>query len=564
MITNGEIHSGTMKTRWFIRFVVIVMACTAVPTLRFKAGLLCAQTQKTADSVALYGVVNDADGRKIMGATVQLKAKTGVTETTTTDGTGAFRFLVPIGGTYTLYAKSEGIGEGASGPLEFTNQTEKQVVLILKSNPSGPQTSADQPAFFDEPQFTVSGVTDTTNLGGHGSNATSRTKAELTTEITKLSESRVIRDSPGSGLDISAQRALREKADAKPENFASNHEAGKALAAAGNDTAALSYLERAARLKPDDFDNSRALASAYDRAGNLRRAREVAQALSKKQEHESSENQADVLRLLGSIEEKSGNPLEAVRHFQQAAELHPSEMNLFDWGAELLLHNAPEPAGDVFARGHQLFPQSARMLIGMGISSYARGSYDQAVERLGEASDLTPDDTTPYLFLGRLRNVDTGRSTVYLAKLQRFAERHPENAWANYYYALALLKQRSGPDDTKNLPLIESLLKNAVRLDPKLALAYLQLGAVYGESSDSAKAISAYQQATAADPALEEAHYRLAQIYKRVGDQTNAQRELQLYNELSKQASAKEEKQRREIQQFVYSVQGRSSAAPPQ
>ncbi len=179
---------------------------------------------------------------------------------------------------------------------------------------------------------------------------------------------------------------------------------------------------------------------------------------------------------------------------------------------------------------------------------------------------LTSFPMTPraYLFLGRLRSVDTGRSTVYLAKLQRFAERHPENAWANYYYALALLKQRSGPDDTKNLPLIESLLKNAVRLDPKLALAYLQLGAVYSEGSNSAEAIAAYQQAATADPALEEAHYRLAQIYKRIGDQTNAQRELQLYNELSKQASAKEEKQRREIQQFVYSVQGRSSAAPQQ
>jgi Flp pilus assembly protein TadD len=443
MITNGEIHSGTMKTRWSIPFAVVVMACIAVLTLRSNAGLLFTQAQRATDSVTLYGVVNDADGRKIMGATVQLKAKTGVTETTTTDGTGAFRFLVALGGTYTLYAKSEGIGEGTLGPLEFTNQTEKQVVLILKSEASGPQISAEQPAFFDEPQFTVSGVTDTTNLGGHGSNATSRTKAELTTEITKLSQSSVIRESTGNGLDISAQRALREEADASPDDFASNHEAGKALAAAGNDTAALSYLERAARLKPDDFDNGRALAIAYDRQGNLKRAREVAQALSKKQEHESSENKADVLHLLGNIEEKSGNPLEAVRHFQHAAELHPSEMNLFDWGAELLLHNAPEPAGDVFARGHQLFPQSARMLIGLGISSYARGSYDQAVERLGEASDLTPDDPTAYLFLGRLRSVDTGRSTVYLAKLQRFAERHPKNAWANYYYALALLKQRS-------------------------------------------------------------------------------------------------------------------------
>ncbi len=133
MITNGEIHSGTMKTRWSKPFAVVVMACIAVLTLRSNAGLLFAQAQKATDSVTLYGVVNDADGRKIMGATVQLKAKTGVTETTTTDGTGAFRFLVPLGGTYTLYAKSEGIGEGTLGPLEFTNQTEKQVVLILKS-----------------------------------------------------------------------------------------------------------------------------------------------------------------------------------------------------------------------------------------------------------------------------------------------------------------------------------------------------------------------------------------------------------------------------------------------
>ena len=94
-----------------------------------------------------------------------------------------------------------------------------------------------------------------------------------------------------------------------------------------------------------------------------------------------------------------------------------------------------------------------------------------------------------------------------------------------------------------------------MRLDPKLALAYLQLGAVYSEGSNGGSHLC-YQQAATADPALEEAHYRLAQIYKRIGDQTNAQRELQLYNELSKQASAKEEKQRREIQQFVYGVGG--------
>jgi tetratricopeptide (TPR) repeat protein len=203
------------------------------------------------------------------------------------------------------------------------------------------------------------------------------------------------------------------------------------------------------------------------------------------------------------------------------------------------------------------------MLIGLGISWYVRGSYDKAVERLGQASDLAPDDPVPHMFLGRLRTVDTGRSEIYAEKLGRFAQRQPDNAWANYYYALSLWKQRTGPDDTKSLPLIESLLERAVRLDPKLAAGYLQIGAIYGERDDLAKAISAYQKAANADPTLEEAHYRLAQAYRRAGDTAKAQAELQLYNQLSKEAAAKEEKQRREIQQFVYSVQGRSTNPPP-
>src|SRR2546430_13519862 len=45
------------------------------------------------------------------------------------------------------------------------------------------------------------------------------------------------------------------------------------------------------------------------------------------------------------------DPLEAVRQYQRAAELDASEPYLFDWGAELLLHHAPEPAIEVFSKG---------------------------------------------------------------------------------------------------------------------------------------------------------------------------------------------------------------------
>ena len=72
---------------------------------------------------------------------------------------------------------------------------------------------------------------------------------------------------------------------------------------------------------------------------------------------------ADLHHLLGDVDEKLGDSLEAVRHYQRAAELDPSEPHLLDWGAELLLHHAPAPAGEVFAKGShygQLAKESAQ------------------------------------------------------------------------------------------------------------------------------------------------------------------------------------------------------------
>src|SRR5580704_12771287 len=45
------------------------------------------------------------------------------------------------------------------------------------------------------------------------------------------------------------------------------------------------------------------------------------------------------------------NPVEAARAYQRAAELDPSESNLFDWGTELLTHRAADQAVEVFSKG---------------------------------------------------------------------------------------------------------------------------------------------------------------------------------------------------------------------
>src|SRR5437773_1301163 len=79
---------------------------------------------------------------------------------------------------------------------------------------------------------------------------------------------------------------------------------------------------------------------------------------------------------------------------------------LFDWGAELLLHHAAQPAMEVVARGSRMFPHSSRVLIALGVAWQAQGASDRALRCLFDASDLNPIDPTPSLFLGKMQNAE--------------------------------------------------------------------------------------------------------------------------------------------------------------
>jgi tetratricopeptide (TPR) repeat protein len=535
------------------------------------------QVQEQADSAILQGSVRDSRGRPVAAATVYLQEKTGTQSLTArTDSEGTYRFSALREGVYTLRAKMTGYGEASFGPCVVGWKDVKRIDLTLESaTGSTPQASssgtseAEKPQFFDEPEFTVAGVTEAMNPGGHGSDTILRTTEALAKETASLSapavkeESASHRASASSSSGAAAEEAWRKAVEREPGNFEANHQLGKLLVDDGKAGEALPYLERASQYDPGDYENAYELALAHAEAGQYERARtDVRTQLAGRDKPE--QQQAELHHLLADIEEKLGDPLEAVREYQRAAELNPSEPNLFDWGADLLMHRAFEPAIEVFTKGNRLFPGSVRMLVGLGVAWNARGSYDRAVQRLCEASDLNPDDPKPYLFMGKMQRAETTQSECLGERLGRFVRLQPENAMANYYYAVSLWHQREGSRSAEELAQVESLLEKAVHVDPKFGAGYLQLGILYSERGDSSKAIAAYQQATEANPGLEEAHYRLAQAYSRTGEKVKAQAELQLYEQLSKQTAEQVERERREIQQFVYTLRDRTSASPPQ
>ena len=546
----------------------LLLACLLAVAACFAPIMTWGQDQGSSNTASLQGSVRDSAGHPMAGAAVYLQTEDGGrARFIKADTAGRYYFLSIRDGIYMLRVEMSGFSPATFGPcsvvagemkaLDLTLESPKKIPSQSSSPPPG-KASSGPPEFFDEPQFTVAGVTDGTNLGGHGSNTIVRTKDALAKDIVSLSVSpdKESRREP-------AETTLRAEVARQPDSFDANHRLGKSLVDDGKASEALVYLERASKLKPGDYPNSYLLAMAYADAGQYQRARANARALLMVQNGDKK-NQADLHHLLGDIEEKAGNPLDAVREYQRAAELNPSESNFFDWGAELLLHRAIEPAIEVFGKGNQLFLHSARMLVGLGVAWYTNGWYDQAAQRLCEASDLNPNDPKAYLFLGKIQAVETTLSDCSSERLARFVKLQPDNALANFYYGVNLWKRRTKPDGAGTLMQAEFHLKRAVELDPKLGVGYLQLGILYFERKDFANAVSSYEKANKAAPEMEAAHYRLSQAYKRTGNKLKAEEELQLYNQISKKKDEEVERERRESRQFVYTLRSPASSSQSQ
>ncbi len=260
-------------------------------------------------------------------------------------------------------------------------------------------------------------------------------------------------------------------------------------------------------------------------------------------------------RLAGERDEKSGDPLTAVHEFEQAVRLDPNEQNYFEWGSELLLHRAIWQARDVFEQGAKAFPASARMRTALGTALFTGALYNEAAQRLCEASDLDPYDPEPYIFMGKIAIAAPSPLPCVEQKLARFVNQEPANALANYFYAMALWKGKQPSTDRSN---VESLLKKAVALDGKCSEAYLQLGVLYSSQNNFDRAIDLYSKAIEANPQLAEAHYRLGVAYDRLGEQAKARQEFLLHDQIKKREADAVERQRREVKQFLVVVQGQS------
>ncbi len=481
---------------------VAVIALAAAVSCSSATAFAQDSSARQPPTITIEGTIRASAGEPVADASVFLEEKGNATPVTTkTNSAGAFLLSATHAGTYSLRAAKSGWRGAVADSLTLAPGEKKRVDLVLE--PLQANNSSAPMEFKDEPNFTVAGVTDWSNLGLHGSDTTSRTSEALAKETSALKSG-----DPGK---------------------------------ASTSTANTRYH----------------LALASQAKGDFAQAREQVRKLL------AAADDAEGHRLLGDLDERLNNPLEAVHEYERAAQMDPSEQNYFEWGSELLLHRAAKPAAEVFTKGSSAHPQSARMLAGLGAALYSVGSYEEAARRLCDASDLQPADSAPYLFLGKMEKVTSVPLPCSEEKLARFARNQPESALANYYYAMSLWKRNNGAEDPKSSQQAQTLLEKAVSIDPQLGEAYVQLGVLYSAQNDFEQAIRVCKQAIEVNPLLGEAHYRLGLSYQRVGEKAKAQQEFQAYQQIQKTEAAEVERQRRELRQFLIILKDQPAASSP-
>jgi tetratricopeptide (TPR) repeat protein len=322
------------------------------------------------------------------------------------------------------------------------------------------------------------------------------------------------------------ERLLLEQVKLHPTSFQANRALGEFYIQQHKLAAAIPCLERARKTDSSNYENAYDLALAYLQTGKTAKSREVITGLLREKDR------AELHNLLGDVEEADGHVQEAAQQYETAARMDPSEKNLFDLGSDLMLHRGFEPALKVFAFATGRYPQSARLRVGLGVAHYSLGQYDDAVASLCQAVDLDPRDTKALDFLGKTYDISPRYAEQVTQRLAHFVQIYPDNAAAHYYYALSLRKRTlvAGPNQAQDEA--ETHLLRAVQLNPAYAEAHFELGLLYEDEKQDAKAIQQYELATKLRSDLPKAHYRLGRLYQKSGQSVLAQKEFHAFETL--------------------------------
>lgn len=179
-------------------------------------------------------------------------------------------------------------------------------------------------------------------------------------------------------------------------------------------------------------------------------------------------------------------------------------------------------------------PRDALYPYWLGRLAYDGHKYEEAIRHFKHTVELDPTMGRAYDNLGLCyyyENQNDLAVTSYEKAIQLDRE-HP-SPWP--YLDLAITEQF-----LNRLPDAERNLREAIRLDPRLAKAHFQLGTVLEDSARPEEALAELREAAQLDAGYAEPHMAMARILHKAGREAEAKKEVEIYRQLHEQPTPKQ------------------------
>lgn len=230
--------------------------------------------------------------------------------------------------------------------------------------------------------------------------------------------------------------------------------------------------------------------------------------------------------LASKIFDGLNDPVRAVEEAQAALESEPKNESCHLQLAQIFLsRNTPQPAYEILSEAQQLFPDSLLVRLGKGLALKQLQRYEEAEKELSECLRRKPDFGLAFDALATV-HLHTKKFDEVNRAAERFIKDNPYDFRGYYYRAAALNGMKLEVKES------ESLVHEAMRLKPDFAASHALLGKILMEDNRMEGAASALEEAIRLRPDYSPAHYHLANAYRKLGRQAEAEREFQIVGAL--------------------------------
>jgi tetratricopeptide (TPR) repeat protein len=299
---------------------------------------------------------------------------------------------------------------------------------------------------------------------------------------------------------------------------------GVLLASAKQYRAARLELEKANALQPGTMEILYDLGQAYLRSGDYAKA-ELALNRALKLNPDSPET----LYLLGKIDADQAKPVDALDLLVRAHQLAPENADVtFLLARVSMSQNYFEDAIPLLESGLKIAPQRADLRAALGESYFMSGKTEKAIEEFEGLVKLDPSARS-YAFLG-LSYRHLGRFDEARKYFEAGRKQDPHNV--SCLFNMGFIEERQG-----NHARAEELFQQVIRLKPDYSEALLELAnlRIAGKRFEDAAELLRRYVKVSREPAS--GYYKLAMVERSLYQPEAAQRDLNVFQTLSKDAS---------------------------